>query len=278
MGDFKLPGYSIQELIGTGGGSQIYRAKEHRSGRLVALKAVSTRQIAAKRYLNQVVNEYRVAHKFFHKNLIRITNLVVVRTFFLPRAYVLVMEYFDGKPLSELGGAKPSELTHVFACVARALAYMHSIGYVHADMKPDNVLVSADREVKLLDFGLACRTGTKKDNIQGTVDFIAPEQAGKGVVTLQTDIFNLGASMYKMYLKKAVPTSLRALSVQGCGGAVHYPVVQKANADSDLPQDLIALLNMCCEYDPARRPRNMGAVIFKLDMIREELLRHETKG
>ena len=85
---------------------------------------------------------------------------------------------------------------------------MHQMGYVHCDIKPNNILRNDKGEVKVIDFGQSCKIGTVKERIQGTPDYIAPEQVARRPITVQTDVFNLGATLYWALTGKAHPDAL----------------------------------------------------------------------
>jgi serine/threonine-protein kinase len=107
-----------------------------------------------------------------------------------------VLELFDGVPLPHQLPAKMSTIPRLFMQTAVALKSLNSLNLVHCDMKPANILVGPNKQIKVIDFGLACASGTKKQRVQGTADFIAPEQAKCMPVTIRTDVFNLGATFY----------------------------------------------------------------------------------
>src|SRR4029079_13693760 len=108
----------------------------------------------------------------------------------------LLMELVDGTSLDVQRPNSLGTLIQVFIQVASGLAAMHRMGYVHADIKPNNILVNEKLAVKIIDFGQSCATSTGKARTHGTPDYIAPEQVGRGPLTAATDVFNFGATMY----------------------------------------------------------------------------------
>ena len=108
----------------------------------------------------------------------------------------LIMELIDANTLDQQLPRSYGKACRVFVQVAEALEHMHERGYVHADMKPTNVLITEHEMVKVIDLGQACPIGTVKKRIQGTPGYMAPEQASRDAIDQRTDIFNLGAMMY----------------------------------------------------------------------------------
>ena len=109
------------------------------------------------------------------------------------------MEYVDGKSLDEVEAPQLGQLVLIFTQVASALSHMHRRGVFHGDLKPHNIMLSKNGQVKLIDFGTAWIRGQDKNRVQGTPQYMAPEQAVEKVVDDKTDIYNLGATMYRMF-------------------------------------------------------------------------------
>ena len=109
------------------------------------------------------------------------------------------MEYVDGRSLEEVERPKIGPLVIVFHQVASALVHMHRRGIYHGDLKPSNIMVSKAGRVKLIDFGTAWIKGQEKGRVQGTPSYMAPEQGSDRIVDDRTDIYNFGATMYRMF-------------------------------------------------------------------------------
>ncbi len=114
----------------------------------------------------------------------------------------LVMELFDGKPLDVRPPSDLFSIIDAFLQVAQGLKSMHALGYAHCDLKPNNILRSESGAVKVIDFGQSCKIGTVKERIQGTPDYISPEQVNRRPISVQTDIFNFGATLYMVLTGK----------------------------------------------------------------------------
>lgn len=214
-----LDNFKDMEVIGTGAGSTIYKAIRADTGEVFAIKDVKWTQSGDERYLKQVANEFRVAGSFQHPNIIGVHDFQRIRRYLKTIECILVMDYFPGKMLSPHSAFSIPDLVAIFLQVARALGYMHQLGYVHTDIKPENILVNDRAHAMVVDFGVACRRGSSKVRVQGTPEFIAPEQLSKKPLDERTDIYNLGATMYKILTGKVAPENVR-ISVPLTNGSV----------------------------------------------------------
>src|SRR5690606_30973934 len=162
----------------------------------------------------------------------------------------------------------------VFRQTAHGLAQMHDAGFVHADMKPHNVIVAHDFEgnpsAKVIDLGQSCRVGTVKERIQGTPDYIAPEQVRRGAITPRTDIYNFGATMYWVLTGRTIPTAMGlkndALTSSIDENKIEPPVPVRQLAP-EVPDRLETLVLDCVKVRPEDRPENMHQVADRLDLI-----------
>src|SRR5438876_1342792 len=153
--------YEVIDCIGQGAGSLIYVVSHDQTHQLYALKHVIKRQEKDARFIDQLENEYEISRQFTHPALRRSIEMRDDRTMFRkPNQAALVMELFDGESLEARGRGEVVETIGIFAQVARGLAALHAMGFAHCDLKPNNILTNADGEVKIIDFGQACRIGS----------------------------------------------------------------------------------------------------------------------
>src|SRR4051812_31891403 len=165
----KVFDFEIIDCIGQGAGSLIYVVNHEQTHQLYALKHVVKRDEKDARFIEQLENEYEISRQFTHPALRRSLEMRDDRTMFRKaNQAALVMELFDGESLESRGRGDVIETIHVFVQVAKGLAALHATGYAHCDLKPNNILVNPDDEVKIIDFGQACRLGSVKERIQGT--------------------------------------------------------------------------------------------------------------
>ena len=185
------------------------------------------------------------------------------------------MELFDGKNLEDGPTLSLLDVLLVFRMVASGLNAMHREGFVHRDIKPNNILLSKSGSIKIIDLGQSCKIGTTKQRIQGTPDYIAPEQVRRKPLGPKTDIFNLGATMYWALTGKNVPTLIPKKNSLG------LPIPQPRQAPHErkkqIPVGISKLVMDCVEGEPAQRPRNMMTVISRLDMMVHSILGSKTK-
>jgi serine/threonine-protein kinase len=258
------------EYLGSGARSTIWRVRERKTSRYYALKRVYKQGEDDNRYLDQAINEFKVASKFDHPVIRKYYKLQRIRRWLQLQELHLYMELCEGNNCQSRRSSDILENVRIFKAVGEALAYMHSRGYVHADMKPNNIIVSSDGTVKIIDFGQSCPIGTVKERIQGTPDFIAPEQVLLKPLDGRTDVFNLGASLYWTLTGQAIPTILPKV-VQGMQLIGNLDVKLPEQLNPLVPQSLSRLVMDCVELQPVRRPDIMKDVVARLDLIAHTL-------
>jgi len=267
----EVGGYNIIRRIGSGARSTIYLAREKESERVVALKRVVYEQPQDYRVFEQVETEFRVAQLIDHPYIRKCFELKRIRRFFKVRELLLTMEYFDGQSLEEGPTLSLVDVLLVFRMVGSALNAMHQQGYVHCDIKPNNILLSKSGSIKIIDLGQSCRIGTTKPRIQGTPDYIAPEQVRRKPLGPKTDIFNLGATMYWALTGKNVPTLIPKRK-NGLGLVIPQNCPAPHEIRSKVPIGVSKLIMDCIKDNPEDRPRNMMAVVSRLDLIIHSIL------
>ena len=206
----ELFGYKVLAKVGTGARSTLYAVQDPRSKQIWALKHVVRQSDKDDRFIEQVESEYEVMRKLDHPTIRAADSLKKVRKGLIGKVTEvgLVMEFVDASTLDEEPPTSLASYVSVFAHVARGLHHMHTRGFVHADMKPTNVMLLSDGSVKVIDLGQACPAGTVKKRIQGTPGYMAPEQAHRQAVTPRTDVYNFGATMYFAIVGEVIPTAL----------------------------------------------------------------------
>lgn len=258
-------GYTILERIGTGARSTIYLAQDEEDGRKVALKRVIFERSEDSRIFEQVETEYKVAGMIDHPYVRKCYELRKIRSMFKVREMLLAMEYFDATNLENFSGLSLGDVLLIFRMVADGLNAMHQHGIVHCDIKPNNILISKSGAIKIIDLGQSCRIGTVKQRIQGTPDYIAPEQVKRRPLGPKTDIFNLGATMYWALTGKHAPTLIPKKNKFG------LPVTSPRRAPHEikkgLPLGISRLVMECTENDATKRPSNMAEVTSRLDLM-----------
>jgi len=258
-------GYSIIRRIGTGARSTIYLAADEEDGRKVALKRIIFERPEDSRIFEQVETEYKVAGMIDHPYVRKCYELRKIRSMFKVREMLLAMEYVEAKHLEDCSTLSLGDVLLVFRMVADGLNAMHQHGIVHCDIKPNNILINKSGAIKIIDLGQSCKIGTVKRRIQGTPDYIAPEQVKRKPLGPKTDIFNLGATMYWALTGKHAPTLIPKKNRFG------LPVTEPRRAPHEikkgLPMGISKLVMDCIENDATKRPRSMMEVTSRIDLM-----------
>jgi len=271
----KLAGYSVLAEIGRGAASIIYLVQDPKTKRIYALKHVEKHDPKDQRFLDQAILEYEVASKVNHPTIRSIDKLIKTRERLISLKEVfLVMEYVDGVSIERHPPATFEQAMETFKQTAAGLAAMHRAGFVHADMKPQNIVITDSGLVKVIDLGQSCRIGAVKERIQGTPDYIAPEQVHRRAITPRTDIYNLGATMYWVVTGRNIPTALP--KGESLVGSLDDQFIEKPRPaillNPRTPEKLSDLISACVEVDPEARPASMDDVFHRLDLIHAILL------
>jgi serine/threonine-protein kinase len=182
-----------------------------------------------------------------------------------PNQAALVMELFDGESLESRDRGDVVETIGIFVQVAKGLAALHAMGYAHCDLKPNNILVGAHGEVKIIDFGQACRLGSVKERIQGTPDFIAPEQVRREPITARTDVFNFGATLYVSLTGRNIPT-LYTVKKGDNSFLVDDVIPSPREIEPEVPEQLSNLVMECIRTNPSKRPE-MAELVRRLEVL-----------
>ena len=268
----QLLNYKILDVLGKGAASTIYRAQDLNTGRVVALKHVERVKQKDIRYIEQMETEYEVSKSFTHPNLRRAFVLKINKSMLMKvTEAILALEYVEAKPLERALPPDLADVLDVFLQAANGLQAMHRMGFAHCDIKPSNLLVDAAMHVKVIDFGQACRIGTIKERIQGTPDYIAPEQVTRKPVTEATDVFNLGATLYWACTGKHIPTAYHAKR----GGENSFLVDSLFKTPRDLnpevPIPVSEAIMQAVATAPRARPQTMDEFIRRLELGRHVL-------
>ena len=271
----RVKGYELIARIAYGAGSTVWRARALKTGEICALKIASRSDGVDSRHFRQIVNEYRTARRFDHPNLARVHELISSRVLFLVTQMALAMEYVPGVNLAELRQKKKLSAAHLldlYMQLAEGLSYMHSQNVVHLDMKPQNVIVTPEGQVKIVDFGLCMPAGNYNRRVQGTPDFMAPEQIRMGWVDERTDVYNLGATMFYLITGNSVQMTLTARNGNGNGNGKATVASQTFRSlKIDVPGPLESLILASCRPQPAERPHTMAQVLADLHDIASKL-------
>ena len=270
----QIAGFDIISTLGEGAHSTIYEVRD-KSGQRLVLKRVVKEGPSQQRFIDQALREHEVAAKIDHPRVRKSLKVIKQRNVIRVSEVLVLMEMVDGVTLEKY---QPKDLIitcEIFRQAAEGLQAMHEAGYVHADIKPNNIMLTKTDGVKLIDFGQSCKSGTTKERIQGTPDYIAPEQVKPEPITEQTDMFNLGASFYWILTGKHAPTLIpkksKGVTLKSDEPARDCPPVIELNPE--VSPALSSLVMNCIEHKPQNRPQSMAQVMDRLAISVEQIRR-----
>lgn len=271
----RLFGYDVIRPLGEGAGSLLYVVRDPQTGRQAALKHVVRKTDKDVRFIDQLVNEYEVGRAVgTHPNLRKMIDLKLERTLLRKiTSAAVVMELVEGDPLDQRLPPTNEQIVDCFLKVAAGLAAMHKAGYVHCDLKPANIICDGAGNVRVIDLGQACKAGTQKERIQGTPDYISPEQVKRQPVDERTDVYNFGATMYWCLCGERMPT-LYTLEKGENSFLVDAFIKSPRDANPLVPEALSAFVMECVRTNPSRRPPNMATITQRLEVIALGMRRH----
>ncbi|MEU8465193.1 Stk1 family PASTA domain-containing Ser/Thr kinase [Streptomyces sp. NPDC029003] len=258
--------YRIDARIAAGGMATVYRAVDTRLDRVLALKVMHPALAADAAFVDRFIREAKSVARLAHTNVVAVFDQGTDG----PYTY-LAMEYVSGctlrDVLRERGALQPRAALDIFEPVLAALGAAHRAGFVHRDMKPENVLIGDDGRVKVADFGLVRSVDAATNttgSVLGTVSYLAPEQIENGVTDTRVDVYACGVVLYEM-LTGAKPHT---------GGSPAQVLYQHLNEDVPPPSaavpglsgSLDALVARATARAPERRPADAAAL---LGLVRE---------
>jgi eukaryotic-like serine/threonine-protein kinase len=265
--------FAVLDTLGSGAHSSVLRIRRQDDGKEYALKVVNIDSPEEEKFLDQLRHEYRVGQMLNHPHLIKIHCLEIEGGgwFSKKKKAKLLVEFAGGKPLDTFGLLKPARLLRVFERVASGLVHMHKQGVLHADLKPHNIILGRASNPKVIDYGLAWIKGETKDRVQGTPEYMAPETAQHKLVNERTDLYNFGATMYRVATLKLPPNVMvNADGMQISETMYDDQLVPVDAVNKGLPKGFVDLVHACLAFNALKRPGRMSEVQGTLDRLAEE--------
>ena len=265
--------YELEEVVGHGGMSTVYKARDSLLERNVVLKVLHQQYSEDEQFVERFKQEARSVALLQHPNIVT----VIDRGEEGGRQYI-VFEYVDGENLKELvvrkGRLDVRTTLEVGLEIARGLSFAHEHGLVHRDVKPQNVLLNGDGSAKVTDFGIARsldveHSMTQTGTVLGTSNYIAPEQANGRPVDAQTDVYSLGVVLYEM-LTGEVPfpgENFVAVAMKH----IQEPSPSVLDARGDVPLRVAEMIDRALEKDPELRFATMDAFADEIEANLAEL-------
>ena len=260
-GMFLADRYEIIEQIGTGGMSDVYKAKCHKLNRYVAIKVMKSEFSEDKTFVSKFRAEAQSVAGFTHPNVVNVYDVGDENG-----VYYIVMELVEGKKYIEKRGKIPfKEAVSIAIQVANGLDAAHKHNIVHRDIKPQNIIISKEGKVKVTDFGIAKVASSSTINsssTMGSVHYISPEQARGGYSDARSDIYSLGITIFEM-LTGTVPfdgDSTVAVAVQHIQDEIPAP----STVVADIPLSIDRIVIKCTQKKPDRRYQTAAELITDL--------------
>lgn len=262
--------YEIHELIGVGGMAVVYRAYDIEEDKIVAIKILKDEYLGNKEFIKRFKNESKAIAVLSHPNIVKVYDVS-----FGTKIQYIVMEYIDGITLKEYISnrekVKWSEAVYFTQQILCALYHAHSKGVIHRDIKPQNIMLLKDGNIKVTDFGIArfCtnETQTMMDRAIGSVHYIAPEQAKGKPVDEKVDIYSVGVMLYEMLTGRLPFEADNAVSVAIMQMQISPEPPRKINPS--IPEGLEAITLHAMEKNPANRYTSADAMLMDIEKFQE---------
>ena len=267
IGDVLGGRYEILQLLGEGGMGAVYKAKDRELDSFVALKLIRPELASSPAILARFKQELLLAHQVTHKNVIRIYDLSEA-----DGVKFITMEFIEGEDLRHLlldrGKLPPAEAAEIIRQVCLALEAAHSVGVIHRDLKPQNIMQDKQGRILVMDFGLARTIGsegmTQTGALVGTMEYMSPEQAMGSDLDQRSDIFALGLIFFELLTGKTpykADTAIASLLKRSQERAI--PAV---SLEPSVPQGLNDIVAKCLERDLTQRYHDVQEILNDLDV------------
>ena len=255
--------YLIKLKVGYGAWGIIYQGVHTSLDMTVAVKMLKHQMAMDEDFHEKFLHEAKIIAMLNHKNIVHVFDIEeMYQTLFI------IMEYIEGESLEDIlerqGSIDYTQAEKYLTQICSGLAYAHEKGIVHQDIKPANIKVLPDGQIKILDFGLACPVGSENFDMEGTAFYMAPEQIESEPVDARTDIYNLGITAYEMVTgKRPFPEDdLMALMDMH----VEEDIPDPALLVPDLPEILRNFIIKSCQRAPENRFQSMAEAIEALEI------------
>ncbi len=261
--------YEILEKVGTGGMADVYRAKDHRLNRFVALKVLKTEYSEDTKFVSKFRQEAQAVAAITHPNIVSVYDVGEEEGM-----HYIVMEFVDGitlkRYIDQKGKLKVKEAVGIALQIAAGLDAAHSNNIIHRDIKPQNILISREGTAKVSDFGIAkaASSNTITANAMGSVHYISPEQARGGFSDEKSDIYSLGVTLYEMLSGTMPFTGESAVAV--ALAHIQEDAAPLAAIDATIPKGLSNIVSKCMQKKTEMRYASAADLIADLKMFLQD--------
>ncbi len=256
--------YRIEHKLGHGSWAIVYQGRHITLQKKVAIKMLKHQMAMIPEFHDRFIKEARIIGNMVHKNII---NVFDVEERF--NTLFIVMEYLDGIPLDMVlkkeGPLPADRVIDIFRQVCAGLAYAHERGIVHQDIKPDNLYLMPGGQIKILDFGLACPFGSENFEMEGTIEYMSPEQIDSYPVDARTDIYCLGITAFELLTgKQPFPTGDIGKLMEM---HLNEDIPDPADFIAGVPPELSACIRTCGKRNYRERYQSAQEASRSLDTI-----------
>ncbi len=255
--------YEILEKIGTGGMSDVFKARDHKLNRYVAIKFLKPEFCEDRNFVANFKVEAQSAAALLHPNVVNVYDVNETEGI-----YYIIMEYVDGVTLKKyikINGRLPvKEATSIAIQVVQGMEAAHNAGIVHRDIKPQNILISREGKIKVTDFGIArtASANTLSSDVLGSAQYISPEQARSDVIDTRSDIYSFGIVFYEMLTGELPfsgdsPVNVALMHIQE-----QVPLVN--TIVSQIPSSVVKIVEKCTQKKPDKRYQKASSLLADL--------------
>lgn len=266
----KIENYKILSVLGRGGMGIVYKAKDEKLDRFVAIKILSVKAVNKERFIERFKREAKNHAQLLHPNIVTVYGFIEYRGLL-----GIVMEYVEGESLEKVIFRNTRlhvyDVVYIVRQVLVGIGYAHSKGFVHRDIKPSNIILNSEGTVKIMDFGISKsrveKGSTKTGAKVGTVYYMSPEQIRGEDVDHLTDIYSIGCTIFEMITGK--PPFFSDSEYEIMDGHLKKEPVKLSAALPGSPETLDQILSRTLRKNPAERYQNCDEILTKLHELDE---------
>lgn len=261
--------YQLLEVVGQGGMATVYKAKDLVLNRIVAIKILDPQRTHEKELIQRFLWEAKATGRLSHENIVNIYDIKNEN-----QTYFMVMEYVDGITLKELiqqeGKLSTEKAIQIAIKICDALTHAHQNGIIHRDIKPQNIICTADHQYRITDFGISRfiqdpSNLTKTGNVVGTVHYVSPEQAQGKPVDITTDLYSLGVVLYEMVIGQPPYDAPEQIAIALMH--IHHNIPNPKERNPELPNALAELIQKAMAKQASDRFQSAEEMKEKLEQI-----------
>ena len=266
--DRQVGKYIAKHKLGAGAWAIVYQGVHGSLNKTVAIKMLKHQMAMDEEFSSKFLREAEIIANINHPNIVHVYDIED-----LYATHFIVMEYLEGESLEQIlkrvGRLSPENTVHYLLQISAGLEHAHQLGIIHQDIKPDNILVQKDDTIKILDFGLACPAGSENFEMEGTIQYMSPEQIDSYPVDARTDIYCMGITAFEMVAgQRPYPDDdLQVMMEKRLEEDIPDPV----DLTADIPERLGRFIQKACARNKDDRFQNIKEAIAELEICADEM-------